>query len=132
MHGPVLCASGAREQESLIRRSLRGRAQAPPTPPVDPDNVEFVLFIRAVKFPQWYPLSVVKGGSAANLLTRAMEYEFGRMLYGKTLIRNIGQVGARFLALQQGMSCVWGHCSPACGTAAGRLCVWETWYLAGR
>lgn len=66
--------------------------QAPPTPPVDPDNTEFVLFIRAVKFPQWYPLSVVKGGSAANLLVRAMEYEFGRMLYGKTLIRNIGQV----------------------------------------
>lgn len=67
-------------------------AQLPPTPPVDPDNAEFVLFIRAVKFPQWYPLSVVKGGSAANIIVRAMESEFGRLLYGKTLIRNIGTV----------------------------------------
>lgn len=59
---------------------------------MDPDNAEFVLFIRAKKFPQWYPLSVVKGGSAANTLIRAMEYDFGKLLYGKTLIRNIGQV----------------------------------------
>jgi hypothetical protein len=66
--------------------------QLPPTPPVDPENTEFVLFIRAVKFPQWYPLSVVKGGSAANVLVRAMEYDFGKLLYGKTLIRNIGKV----------------------------------------
>ncbi len=66
--------------------------QVPPTPPIDPDNAEFVLFIRAVKFPQWYPLSVVKGGSAANIIVRAMESDFGKLLYGKTLIRNIGTV----------------------------------------
>ena len=66
--------------------------QLPPTPPVDPANEEFVLFIRAVKFPQWYPLSVVKGGSAANVLVKAMENDFGKKLYGKTLIRNIGRV----------------------------------------
>lgn len=71
-----------------------GALQLPPTPPVDPANEEFVLFIRAVKFPQWYPLSVVKGGSAANVLVKAMEADFGKLLYGKTLVRNIGRVRA--------------------------------------
>lgn len=66
--------------------------QLPPTPPVDPDNEEFVLFIRATKFPQWYPLSVVKGGAQANVLLRAMQNDLGKLLYGKTLIRNIGSV----------------------------------------
>ncbi len=66
--------------------------QAPPTPPVDPQNEEFVLFIRAKKFPQWYPLSVVKGGAQANVLLKAMQNDFGKLLYGKTLIRQIGSV----------------------------------------
>ncbi|EIE24190.1 hypothetical protein COCSUDRAFT_53257 [Coccomyxa subellipsoidea C-169] len=79
-------------KKKLAQSAQAGAAQLPPTPPVDPDNAEFVLFIRAVKFPQWYPLSVVKGGSAANIIVRAMESEFGRLLYGKTLIRNIGTV----------------------------------------
>ena len=68
--------------------------QLPPTPPVDPDNEEFVLFIRATKFPQWYPLSVVKGGAQANVLLRAMQNDLGKLLYGKTLIRNIGSVSS--------------------------------------
>ena len=68
--------------------------QLPPTPPVDPANEEFVLFIRATKFPQWYPLSVVKGGAQANVLLRAMQNDLGKLLYGKTLIRNIGSVSS--------------------------------------
>ena len=71
--------------------------QLPPTPPVDPDNEEFVLFIRATKFPQWYPLSVVKGGAQANVLLRAMQNDLGKLLYGKTLIRNIGSVSSPLL-----------------------------------
>ena len=51
-----------------------------------------MLFIRAKKFPQWYPLSVVKGGAQANVLLKAMQNDFGKLLYGKTLIRNIGSV----------------------------------------
>lgn len=68
--------------------------QLPPTPPVDPENEEFVLFIRAKKFPQWYPLSVVKGGAQANVLLKAMQNDLGKLLYGKTLIRNIGNVSS--------------------------------------
>lgn len=73
--------------------------QAPPTPPVDPANEEFVLFIRARKFPQWYPLSVVKGGAQANVILKAMQNDLGKLLYGKTLVRNIGSVSCRQPAL---------------------------------
>lgn len=140
----------------------------PPTPDVDPENVEFVIFVRATKVPAstaaaeaagshsngsmghmmtswvdnadsctrrgywcscwagpaylcyitvtdpsspclpptqyidekvkvmmtnspWVPLTIVKGGQAANFLVKAMESEWGRKLYAKTLIKNIGQ-----------------------------------------
>ena len=79
-------------------------AQLPPTPPVDPDNVEFVIFTRAKKFPQWYPLSVVKGGQAANMLVKAMESELGRKLSGNSLVRNIGTVRS-ILPGTHGCSC---------------------------
>lgn len=106
-----------------IHQTIAWALQVPPTPPVDPDNAEFVLFIRAKKFPQWYPLSVVKGGSAANTLIRAMEYDFGKLLYGKTLIRNIGQVcrtpspaqTALYCAATAAAASYQGHCSPSVG-----------------
>ncbi|KAF5831632.1 hypothetical protein DUNSADRAFT_12792 [Dunaliella salina] len=43
-----------------------------------------------VKEGRWLPLSVVKGGPAANYLLKAMESEWGRKLYSKTLLRQIG------------------------------------------
>jgi len=43
-----------------------------------------------VKEGRWVPLSVVKGGPAANYLLKAMESEWGRKLYSKTLLRQIG------------------------------------------
>lgn len=74
----------------------------PPVPDVDPDNAEFVVFIRAKNYMDekmkvimtaspWVPLTIVKGGQAANFLVKALENEWGRKLYSKTLIRNIGQ-----------------------------------------
>lgn len=70
--------------------------QAPPVPEVDPENEEFVVFVRANSglstVPKnWVPLSIVKGGQSANLLVKAMESEWGRKLYGKTLITNIAK-----------------------------------------
>eukprot|EP00884_Botryococcus_braunii_P021387 jgi/Botrbrau1/7932/Bobra.9_2s0092.1 len=99
VHGPQrsdrstaleVCAAKGMGKKRLAQQQGMGMGP-PPTPPVDPENVEFVIFVRAKKFPTWYPLSIVKGGNAANLLVRAMESEWGRKLYGKTLIRNIGQ-----------------------------------------
>lgn len=64
----------------------------PPTPPVDPDNEEFVIFVRAMKLPRWIPFTIVKGGAQANLLVKAMNGNFGKEFYSKTLINNIAQV----------------------------------------
>jgi hypothetical protein len=36
-------------------------------------------------------MSVVKGGSSANLLVKGMSTEWGRKLYGRTLLANIAQ-----------------------------------------
>lgn len=55
--------------------------QEPPTPEVDSDNAEFVVFVRAVDFMDekmkvkmnaspWVPLTIVKGGQAANYLAK--------------------------------------------------------------
>ncbi|KAI8477224.1 MAG: hypothetical protein J3K34DRAFT_398725 [Monoraphidium minutum] len=60
-------------------------------PPVDPENEEFVIFIRATSgsYQQWMNMSVVKGGSSANLLVRGMTSEWGRRLYSRTLLGNV-------------------------------------------
>jgi hypothetical protein len=39
----------------------------------------------------WLPLSVMKGGSSANVLVRTMATEWGRRLYARTLVSNIAQ-----------------------------------------
>lgn len=71
----------------------------PPTPEVDPENAEFVIFARMKNYiamagappsdSPWVPLSIVKGGASANLLVKSLETEWGRKLFAKTLIRNI-------------------------------------------
>jgi hypothetical protein len=71
--------------------SPQGGPQMPPTPPVDPENVEFVIFARSKKLPQWFPVSITKGGSGANLLVKSLETEWGRTLYSNTLVQNIGR-----------------------------------------
>lgn len=84
--------AGVPGQMEMIQRE-------PPTPEVDPENAEFVIFVKAKKYmdgkievseSKWIPLSIVKGGQAANLLVKACESEWGRKLYSNTLIRNIG------------------------------------------
>lgn len=65
--------------------------QTIPTPPVDPDNVEFVIFVRSKKLLQWMPLSVMKGGAAANLLVKSLENDLGKTLYGNTLVTNVAK-----------------------------------------
>lgn len=78
--------SSTRQMQSQSQQS-----QAPPTPPVDPDNEEFVIFVRSKKLPQWVPLSVVKGGAAANMLVKGLDTEFMRETTVGTLVNNIGR-----------------------------------------
>ncbi len=61
-----------------------------PVPPVDPENVEFVIFVRSKKLLQWMPLSVMKGGGPANMLVKALENDLGKKMYGNTLVENVG------------------------------------------
>ena len=44
-----------------------------------------------LQIPGWNPVTIVKGGPAANALCRGLDSEWGRKLVGKTLIRNIAQ-----------------------------------------
>lgn len=46
--------------------------------------------VFAQTYKNWVFVSVVKGGSAANTLVKAMDSAWGRQLYSGTLIRNIG------------------------------------------
>jgi hypothetical protein len=48
--------------------------------------------VRAKKFPQWFPLSIVKGGTAANMMVKAMGNDLGKKMYGDALVRNLGAV----------------------------------------
>ncbi|PSC75201.1 Metalloendopeptidase family-saccharolysin & thimet oligopeptidase (ISS) [Micractinium conductrix] len=66
---------------------------APPTPPVDPENEEFVIFVRSKKLPSWVPLSVVKGGTAANMLVKGLDTDFMNLKETtvNTLVNNIGK-----------------------------------------
>eukprot|EP00877_Chromochloris_zofingiensis_P000020 jgi/Chrzof1/10018/Cz04g24090.t1 len=62
-------------------------------PDIDPENEEFVIFMRATSGPQqiWFPVTIVKGGSPANILVKTCQSEWGRKLFQGTLVRNIGE-----------------------------------------
>lgn len=85
--------SAAKGKQLMRRGGGRNQPAMPqiPTPPVDPENVEFVIFVRSKKLPQWMPLSVMKGGGPANMLVKALENDLGKKLYGKTLVENVGR-----------------------------------------
>eukprot|EP00669_Euglena_mutabilis_P004831 TRINITY_DN16194_c0_g1_i1.p2 TRINITY_DN16194_c0_g1~~TRINITY_DN16194_c0_g1_i1.p2 ORF type:complete len:237 (+),score=76.59 TRINITY_DN16194_c0_g1_i1:101-712(+) len=64
-----------------------------PHPPLDPDNEEFVLFIRAKDVgTKWLPLTVVTGGSSANNLVKATQGSLATDVFKNQLIRSIGEV----------------------------------------
>ncbi|CAM6105873.1 unnamed protein product [Calypogeia fissa] len=75
---------------------MPGNARASPTPQMPnfdaDDNPKFVIFIRTLNVPRWYPLSIVSGGTTAKIMLAAMNNEWGRKLYGGTLTRNMASV----------------------------------------
>merc|ERR1719181_749157 len=69
-----------------------------PVPPVDPDNEEFIIFVRSAKNPiaQWFPFNIVIGGSSANAMVQQAEAEWVSKLnlkkfFDDTLTKNIGK-----------------------------------------
>jgi len=66
-------------------------------PPTDPENEEFVLFARSKKsaLRNWYPFTIMVGGSQANVLVRARENDITKKLTeneitGNTLAKTLG------------------------------------------
>ena len=82
----------AKGKSRMRQGGPKQQMQRPPTPPVDPDNAEFVVFVRATKLPRWIPFTIVKGGTQANLLVKGMDGNFGKEFYKTTLINNIATV----------------------------------------
>ena len=74
---------GGRQQRQMVE---------PPTPPIDPENEEFVMFARPTTGPlkSWYPFTVMVGGSQANILVKARENEITKRLTSDTLAKTLG------------------------------------------
>ncbi|GFR42109.1 hypothetical protein Agub_g2952 [Astrephomene gubernaculifera] len=73
-----------------------------PVPEVDPENAEFVMFFRCLKYKNptvnvmvgpspWIPVTIMKGSNALNFVTKAVENEWGMKLYGRTLVWQIAK-----------------------------------------
>jgi len=77
----------AKGKQTMRRGAEPGRVMRniPPTPPVDPQNEEFVIFVRSKMQRTWLPMSMVKGGWQANAIIANQRNEFGKNLFGKTL-----------------------------------------------
>merc|ERR1711924_548578 len=93
--GQVHAGKAAKKMGGMNRRYRQSgmmQQQRYQEPPIDPDNEEFVLFARSTEdpFPTWYPVTILQGGSQANLLVRARENEITKMLTGNTLAKSLG------------------------------------------
>merc|ERR1712023_355724 len=80
-------SAAAKGKQTMRRGGSPGQVvrNIPPTPPVDAQNEEFVIFVRSKMQRQWLPLSMVKGGWQANAIIANQRNEFGKALFGKTL-----------------------------------------------
>lgn len=61
-------------------------------PPLDPDNPQFMIYVRSAAVPMWNPLSVVTGGSAAKGLVSMAKGGMGSKFGTDALTRNVGSV----------------------------------------
>mmetsp|Transcript_10323 Transcript_10323/g.35973 ORF Transcript_10323/g.35973 Transcript_10323/m.35973 type:complete len:191 (-) Transcript_10323:80-652(-) len=94
----VLAGKGRNSAQRAKSRPGGGRQQMMPDIPIDPENPQFVVFVRSTKVPTWYPLNVVTGGQAAKMLMTASENELGKKLYGNQLPKQIGAAIYRDIA----------------------------------
>ena len=58
-------------------------------PPIDPDNEQFVIYVRSKRgIKAWYPLNVVTGGSAANTLVKGLDSSISKEMKQKSLAKH--------------------------------------------
>lgn len=55
---------------------------------------------------QWFPVSVIKGGAALDSLLKGCQTDWGKRLYGKTLIRNVAGILGTCPAYQSLQPCL--------------------------
>ena len=91
-HAPAVHRDVTVAAKGKGRRAGGPQTAKPPVPPVDEDNEEFVIFVRAAEKPKWNPISIVKGGNQANVLVRSMKGKVGNGFFGKTLKNNLASV----------------------------------------
>ncbi len=61
-------------------------------PPVDPDNAQFVIFVRSKRgLKRWFPLNVVTGGSQANLLVKGLDSDLTKARAARVLHRELAR-----------------------------------------
>ncbi len=61
-------------------------------PPVDPENAQFVIFVRSKRgLKKWFPLNVVTGGAQANLLVKGLEADISKETSANTLKREVAR-----------------------------------------
>merc|ERR1712151_77400 len=83
----------AKGKGKKMNRQTKGMGQPEMSvPPIDPENEEFVLFARSKKsaLKNWYPFTIMIGGSQANVLVKARENEITEKLTGNTLAKTLG------------------------------------------
>jgi len=83
----------AKGKGKKMNRQTKGMGQPEMSvPPIDPENEEFVLFARSKKsaLKNWYPFTIMVGGSQANVLVKARENEITEKLTGNTLAKTLG------------------------------------------
>lgn len=68
------------------------RNPTPVIPKAPDDNPRFLLFVRAVNVPKWFPLSIITGGTTAKLMVAAKDTFIGKYIYESTITRTIGAV----------------------------------------
>lgn len=65
-------------------------------PPIDPDNEQFVIYVRSKKgLKTWFPLNVVTGGSTANTLVKGLDSNLSKDVFFSSLL----PVFSHFLAV---------------------------------
>eukprot|EP00242_Pyramimonas_sp_CCMP2087_P007365 CAMPEP_0198209204 /NCGR_PEP_ID=MMETSP1445-20131203/13923_1 /TAXON_ID=36898 /ORGANISM="Pyramimonas sp., Strain CCMP2087" /LENGTH=240 /DNA_ID=CAMNT_0043882893 /DNA_START=45 /DNA_END=767 /DNA_ORIENTATION=- len=70
-------------------RSMGGNMSMPP---LDPENPQFMIYVRSKAIPMWQALSVVTGGSAAKGLVSMSKGGMGSKFGTDALTRNVGSV----------------------------------------
>lgn len=93
---PGRAATTAHACSETPRRPLTpARPRSPgqfPLPPIDPENVQFVVFVRAkTGLKRWNPLTVTQGNAQATLLVKGLDSDLTRDTTQSTLVKEFAR-----------------------------------------